>query len=839
LADFERSLAELAPEEAPPEWANSQGVTPKGTKQAYLKQTRTVATKLLSSVKTQLKQLNAPRTLATKDGITAALMQSTPAIKAIANDKTTPIETRIHQAAAVVASKLQEMGPSTPRTPAPKRQRLPGTSSRIPETFRTPDVTKVVAHNIDDLLGIAQTETKLANTIPDEFVASTMHAVHNGSKKLARRLLVGDATAKHVPPLLKNVSAFEALSGLVNARPGHHMSPRTEAAVVGFLKRAPGLYNMLRSATLSSEGTDPELFRQLRNLFVDGVKRSIKGGDVRTENTNQLALQKNGEGMTMLQASAEAIANRRPGDQPISGEPEEVMLACVALNAIHATTDEDSGFKSVLKATDDLKEQANNLYDACLQRLKPTVAEQVNSASTIGSAALDYMYRDVADSAADVQPASPPQGTSLARTPVPAPAPAAASMPPPPARLPPRTPPSAVQSPAPSPTQQPIQPPQRQLPSPQRALPSAADVPEDAQFGAMPAQSLQPRPPASPLSTNNPGQVPRQPSLIKVLADKGHKNWTAEERATYRNELAMIWAQAHAKLRRENSTPEERAEADKMLKLVDTLERRLAVLTASEQGANVSQGSVSRAVNELLSAQGADLDLSAINQTASPLFVRSPSFPSFARSPDSPAREPSPAAVVRDPPVVVPKKIKPVIRSAHAVTPAAPAVLGRPRRVATTASTQPESPRRLLSPARRVEVNSPANPPATPRRNPDRKARHKGSVGKGADEDQEPATAATGYLPPKDIVAMLGTYELPLYDKNETRAESISNSNMFTRRAYYPNKQQHGSLVDKQTVQLGPASDPDTRFNAKRKMRPHLGWSAIDDGPASKMARRF
>jgi hypothetical protein len=95
------------------------------------------------------------------------------------------------------------------------------------------------------------------------------------------------------------------------------------------------------------------------------------------------------------------------------------------------------------------------------------------------------------------------------------------------------------------------------------------------------------------------------------------------------------------------------------------------------------------------------------------------------------------------------------------------------------------------------------------------------------------------YLPSKEVLAILGTRDLPIYDRQENKALNIQDSNMFTRTSYCPNQQNIGSLTVKRKVALGMVSDPDTRFNAKRKVRPPLGWSGIDDGPASKMARRF
>jgi hypothetical protein len=124
-----------------------------------------------------------------------------------------------------------------------------------------------------------------------------------------------------------------------------------------------------------------------------------------------------------------------------------------------------------------------------------------------------------------------------------------------------------------------------------------------------------------------------------------------------------------------------------------------------------------------------------------------------------------------------------------------------------------------------------------------------GSLGRGIDTlpadgapDQSmdiPPPAKRPYLPSKEVLAILGTTELPIYDRSENRAPQVQDSNMFTRTAYYPNQQNIGSLVPKHKVALGIVSDPDTRFNAKRKVRPPLGWSQVDDGPASKMARRF
>jgi hypothetical protein len=110
--------------------------------------------------------------------------------------------------------------------------------------------------------------------------------------------------------------------------------------------------------------------------------------------------------------------------------------------------------------------------------------------------------------------------------------------------------------------------------------------------------------------------------------------------------------------------------------------------------------------------------------------------------------------------------------------------------------------------------------------------------GTGEEDMLPPAPRRSLGLPPADVVAQLGTYELPLYDRSEMKSNSVSTSNLFTRTAYYPNDQKTNSLTPKLTVQLGAVSDPNTRFNAKRKVRPPLGWASIDDGPASKMARR-
>jgi hypothetical protein len=107
------------------------------------------------------------------------------------------------------------------------------------------------------------------------------------------------------------------------------------------------------------------------------------------------------------------------------------------------------------------------------------------------------------------------------------------------------------------------------------------------------------------------------------------------------------------------------------------------------------------------------------------------------------------------------------------------------------------------------------------------------------DESMGPPPAKKPALPSKDVLAILGTQELPIYDRTEAKATDIQNSNMFTMKAYYPNQQNYGTLTPKHKVALGIVSDPDTRFNAKRKVRPPLGWVSVDDGPASKMARRF
>ena len=109
----------------------------------------------------------------------------------------------------------------------------------------------------------------------------------------------------------------------------------------------------------------------------------------------------------------------------------------------------------------------------------------------------------------------------------------------------------------------------------------------------------------------------------------------------------------------------------------------------------------------------------------------------------------------------------------------------------------------------------------------------------GANAGNEEPEPKRPYLPSKEVLAILGTQDLPIYDRQENKALNLQDSNMFTRTSYCPNQQKVGSLTVKRKVALGIVSDPDTRFNAKRKVRPPLGWSGIDDGPASKMARRF
>ena len=103
--------------------------------------------------------------------------------------------------------------------------------------------------------------------------------------------------------------------------------------------------------------------------------------------------------------------------------------------------------------------------------------------------------------------------------------------------------------------------------------------------------------------------------------------------------------------------------------------------------------------------------------------------------------------------------------------------------------------------------------------------------------DESPSSSVAA--PPRELQAMLGTNRLPIYDQTEEKADSITHSNLFVTKAHYPNRQAHGSIQSKHPVAPAAVSDPDTRFNPKRKIRPSLGWSSIDDGPASKMARKF
>jgi hypothetical protein len=124
-----------------------------------------------------------------------------------------------------------------------------------------------------------------------------------------------------------------------------------------------------------------------------------------------------------------------------------------------------------------------------------------------------------------------------------------------------------------------------------------------------------------------------------------------------------------------------------------------------------------------------------------------------------------------------------------------------------------------------------------------RKAAHvapRGLKGYGMEADMPPPPPPVKqpYVPSRQAMAILGQQDLPIYDRANPPNFSVSDSNMYTRRAFYPNHQQLGSLQIKHGVQIGDVDDPDTRFNAKRRVRPAPGWLRIDDGPASKMARR-
>jgi hypothetical protein len=110
--------------------------------------------------------------------------------------------------------------------------------------------------------------------------------------------------------------------------------------------------------------------------------------------------------------------------------------------------------------------------------------------------------------------------------------------------------------------------------------------------------------------------------------------------------------------------------------------------------------------------------------------------------------------------------------------------------------------------------------------------------GYGMETEMVQPPTATAPMPPKQVLAVLGQQDLPIYDRANMPNFSVSNSNMYVRRAYHPNQQLPGTMTVRHNVQLGDVDDYDTRFNAKRKVRPAPGWLCIDDGPASKMARR-
>lgn len=116
--------------------------------------------------------------------------------------------------------------------------------------------------------------------------------------------------------------------------------------------------------------------------------------------------------------------------------------------------------------------------------------------------------------------------------------------------------------------------------------------------------------------------------------------------------------------------------------------------------------------------------------------------------------------------------------------------------------------------------------------------------GYGAGAPPDDAATTTGPTTDQRAVATasdratLGVGELPIYDRQPMGPLPVEESNFYSKTARYPNRQVFGTMPFTHDVQQTATSDPDRRFNAKRKIRPAPGWVSFDSGPASKMARR-
>lgn len=707
----------------------------------------------------------------TNASIVSALLSKPNEVKAIAAEQGISPDKKRSQLSNLAASEIKTKHETTP-TPAraPSTQRLAGTSTRK-RALKTPAVAASVAKNMDEL---TQSNGRLA-TLQPGFVQVLTTAVDNGAIKLTDQVLRKAMPFRSASPS-KDIKQFNAdvkvtlsdrgiqgaLKTLVLAKRGVKPSENQVQDIVSLLSALPGLYPSMRNGSIADDvgHEDLKAYEEITGKFTSSLFRSLKAAAGRSEAISAVAQQNNQEGYMLLQASAESIATHldsEPNKKSI--DPEKVMLACVILNGINASTfvgkKPDRRAVSVLGATEDKLKQAENLYDACARRLQN--ARDFNTTQgtvlSLELAAAEYQQAEhdqvVRDQAGFVDTETP------------------------------------------------------QDVSPNKALPAASVAREDAQMGAMPPIPEEPTN-RSNLSVNNPSQVPsarsspaspiprrRQPNLdtVSMVLTPARSSVPQTFTGDFLSPIALPSASDRPDVSPNRTLDQIQRQLNEVHQLSDSIDRMKSGaerVLANYDAANAAIGRARRVRVEQDVLQ-----------------------PNRQLVPDSSIGVTTRAGARR-------------VLSRYAV--AEQPVVRQSARLATE--------------AQQALANRLSKPKGTPSR------KRKGQGGTGEEEQLpimsgRPVEVNPVNLPSKEAVAVLGTHELPIYDRNEAKASTISMSNMFTRKAYYPNKQHHGTLVEKQTVQLGPASDPDTRFNAKRKIRPHLGWSAIDDGPASKMARRF
>jgi hypothetical protein len=333
-AEYEQAMYQMFPDFVPESYQNSDGTLKKGTKQVFNKSSASIAKALTPKVKHILKTFNTnapemgktPLTNVTYGSITSSVIKKLPVIKAVLGEANATADHKETAVAQLVAEQLREDAktPGTPRTPA--KQRLPGASPRS-QVLRTPNVITDVNTQLSSVLG------KPVDAASEQFLSSMVVAVHKGSKRLVRQVFSVDGTSlKKAPGMLRDAEVYSAMQALVRARPGTTPTATELDAIRAMLRRTPGLYDTMRSATAANDYTNAPLQEELVGLYRSGIKSSIDGfgPTLRTPAMVALADQRNGEGLPLLQASAQAIANTSDPREHKSGDAEEIMMAAAS-----------------------------------------------------------------------------------------------------------------------------------------------------------------------------------------------------------------------------------------------------------------------------------------------------------------------------------------------------------------------------------------------------------------------------------------------------------------------------------------------------------------------------